>query len=51
MKEKEAMWKITGAKECSKTEHFGVDAKRRGKRKQCSPERQKHSRAVHEQET
>ena len=43
------MQKITGARECSRIEHFGVDAGERRRRRWCGPKRQKHSRAAHGQ--
>jgi len=46
---KRVMQKITGARECSRIEHFGVDAGERRRRRWCGPKRQKHSRAAHGQ--
>jgi len=43
------MQKITGARECSRIEHFGMDTGKRRRRGQHSPKRQKHSRAAHGQ--
>jgi len=48
---KGVMWKIIGAKECSKIENFGVDAKEGERRKWHGLERQKCSKAMHGQET
>ena len=44
------MWKVTGARECSKIEHFGAGAGERRKRRQCGPERQRRNKAAHGQE-
>jgi len=43
------MQKITGARECSRIEHFSVDVGERRRRRWCGPKRQKHSRAAHGQ--
>jgi len=61
---KEVMWKMTGARECSRIERSSVDAGERkekagrpqrgkaqqGKRKRHGPERQRRSKVVHGQE-
>jgi len=44
------MQKITGARECSRIERFGVDVGKRRRRRQCGPKRQKYSRAAYSQE-
>ena len=47
MEGKRVMWKIIGARECSKIGSFGVDAKEKERGEWHSPERQRHSKAVH----
>ena len=44
---KRVMWKIIGARECSKIGSFGVDAKEKGRGERHSPERQRHSKAAY----
>jgi len=44
---KGVMQKIIGARECSKIGSFGVDAKEKGRREWCGPERQRHSKMVY----
>jgi len=44
------MRKITEARECSRIEHFGADVGEKRRRKWCSPERQRHSKAAYGQE-
>jgi len=47
---KGVMWKIIGARECSKIGSFGVDAKEKGRKERHGPERQRYSKAAHGQE-
>jgi len=51
MEGKEVMRKTIGARECSKIGHFGVDVEERRRKRQCGPERQRHSKAAHSQES
>jgi len=44
---KGVMQKIIGTRECSKIGSFGVDAKKKGRGEQHSPERQRCSKAAH----
>jgi len=44
------MWKITGARECSRIECFGVDTRERRRKRWHGPKRQRCSKAVHGQE-
>jgi len=46
-KGKRVMQKIIGARECSKIESFGVDAKEKERGEWCSPERQRCSKVAH----
>jgi len=50
MEGKGVMQKITGARECSRIEHSGVDAGERRRRRWRGPKRQKCSRGAHSQE-
>jgi len=50
VEEREVMRKITEAKECFKIECFGVDAGEKRRKRRCSPERQRRSKAAHSQE-
>jgi len=50
VKGKEAMQKITGARECSRIEYFGMDVGERRGRRGGSPEKQRCSKAMHGQE-
>jgi len=46
---KKVMWKITGDRECSRIEYFGMGAGERRRERQHGPERQRCSKAAHGQ--